>query len=97
MSLPVRLMGIAGKGQDGSILISDEQSMRNLPQYFLIGYNGATTQRPDGRGPNSAGAAAGVAFPQSMRIGTGYFDTTLTALCLWDGQNWRNPSTGALI
>jgi hypothetical protein len=97
MSSPVRLMGIAGTGAEGQVLISDDVAMRNLSQYFLVGYNGATTQRPDGRGSNSIGGASGIPASQIMRIGTPFYDTTLSAICLWDGKNWRNPSTGALI
>jgi hypothetical protein len=96
MSQSVRLMGIAGSGAEGSILISDDTAMLHLPQYFFVGYNGVTTQRPgpDGRSPGNANPPVSA---QLMPVGTRYYDSTLSALCLWDGKNWRNPSTGALI
>lgn len=57
--------------------------------WLRVAFSGPTNARPTAWGPvNSNGA---------QYAGATYFDTTLGYLIVYDGANWRNPSTGAAV
>lgn len=47
-----------------------------------------------GHGGSVGATAARPAWTKNER-GRTFLDTTLGYLIIWDGQNWRNPTTGA--
>lgn len=85
-AMQIRMMGIAGTGNEGSIITVDEPTGRTKSGFFRIGFTGTTPQRPDG-------SVQGV----GLNINEHYYDTTISALIVWDGRNWRLPSTGAVV
>ena len=50
---------------------------------------GPTSQRPSPQDPDNIGRNA-------PSIGEPYFDTTIAAVVVWDGRDWRSPFTGAI-
>jgi hypothetical protein len=56
--------------------------------WVLIAPSGPSTSRP---------SASTTTPPYTAGIGTHFFDQTLAALIVFDGQTWRNPATGAAV
>lgn len=84
-TMQIRMMAIGGRGIDGQIITVDDINAKTQANYFIIGYSGTTAQRPDGNLSNVA-----------LSVNDHYYDTTLGTLIVWDGRNWRLPSTGAI-
>jgi len=56
--------------------------------WAVLGMVGTTANRPKATDDDMA-----MAFGVGMR----YIDTTLAAMIVWDGANWRNVATGAAV
>jgi hypothetical protein len=56
--------------------------------WLLIAPSGPSTSRP---------SATASTPPYIAGTGTKFFDQTLAALIVFDGQTWRNPATGAAV
>jgi hypothetical protein len=87
----IRLMAVAGNANSplapGSILVTDNVSARTLPNYFTVEITGTSAQRPQ---PHTAD------FP-NLAAGSSYYDTTLGKTIYYDGANWRDPASGAVV
>jgi hypothetical protein len=72
----------------GAVLTTDTTSARNgsCNFYFEICLTGATSARPKAGDPD---------FSVGIAPNLWYYDTTIAAFTVFDGQTWRNPVTGA--
>jgi hypothetical protein len=47
--------------------------------------------------PAPGGSGATASRPTNVPRNTVFFDSTLSALIVWDGKTWRNKTTGAAV
>jgi hypothetical protein len=57
----------------------------------------AAVLRANGWVETASAVGATSARPTAPRHGQKYHDTTLGYSVIYDGKNWRNPSTGAVV
>jgi hypothetical protein len=70
----------------GTMLTTDQVSGNSANNfYFRVAMTGPTTARPQHGDPD---------FANGPQIGFRYYDTTLSAMIIWDGATWRNEVTG---
>jgi hypothetical protein len=90
MTQQVRLMATAIGNNPiapGTIITVDTVAARTMPNYFQIEITGTSAQRPKAGDP---------AVP-NLPAGTSFYDTTLSKTIYFDGANWRDPSSGAVV
>ena len=90
MTTYVRLMAIANGNNPvapGTIITADSISARTAPNYFQVEITGTTAQRP----------VAGQSGIPNLPAGTAFYDTTLSKTIYFDGQQWRDPTSGAVV
>lgn len=83
----------ATPGSTRDVRVSDANLLQGngwIGGYPLPWFSGPTTNRP-----TDPTLAAGEA--NYLGAGTLYLDTTVGALIVYDGANWRNPATGASV
>lgn len=52
--------------------------------WHALGMVGTTANRPD-------------PYSNNLKGGMPYIDTSLAAVIIWDGLNWRSPLTGSIV
>ena len=90
MTIGIRLMAIANGSNPvaaGTSVTVDNVSARTMPNYCVIEITGTTAQRPIAGQPG---------FP-TLAAGNSYYDKSLSKTIYSDGQQWPDPTSGAVV
>lgn len=85
--------GRAYRGQPGQTLDVPDFDAAVLAGngWARVGPVGTTAQRPVANGQSPR-----LTDPYNITPGFQFMDTTLGKIVVWDGQNWRDPSSGSV-
>jgi hypothetical protein len=85
--LNIRMMAIGnGVVAGGTVTTLDSVTARTATGYFQVEITGTTAQRPT---PATPGIF--------LQAGFSYYDTTLGKTIYYDGEAWRDPTSGSVV
>ena len=90
MTINIRMMAIANgmnPAAPGTIVTVDSVAARTMPNFCVIEISGTTAQRPQAGQPGFL----------TLQAGNSYYDTSLSKTIYFDGQQWRDPTTGSVV